>query len=195
MTALFEQDFRMGLLEISGADFGRRDLRRNRKHGHARAVAVKEAVDEVQIAGATAASANGELARQMRLGAGRERGDLLVPDVDPLDLALPAQGVGEAVEAVADNAIDPLDARCGQGLDELVGYQFHHIEFPPSRCRKRLLQPALLLSLLEWPRTGTRSGAQPRQPAGRWFKRARRVTEGQNRSIIPRLFLGAPWFA
>jgi hypothetical protein len=34
------------------------------------------------------------------------RRDLLVPDVDPLDLALSPQRVGQAVEAIADNAID-----------------------------------------------------------------------------------------
>ena len=55
----------MGLLEISGADLGRWDLRRNRKHGQARAVAVEQAVDEVQIAGAATARANGEFARQV----------------------------------------------------------------------------------------------------------------------------------
>ena len=62
-----------------------------REHRHARAVAIEEAVDEVQIARAAAAGADGELARQMRLGARRERGDLLVPDMNPLDLALPAK--------------------------------------------------------------------------------------------------------
>ena len=35
---------------------------------------------------------DGEIAGQMRLGAGREGRDLLVPDMDPLDLALPADG-------------------------------------------------------------------------------------------------------
>ncbi len=35
MTALLEQSLRMGFLEISGADLGRRDLRRNGKHRHA----------------------------------------------------------------------------------------------------------------------------------------------------------------
>ena len=110
----------MGLLEISGADLGRRNLGRNRKHRHPRAVAVEQAVDEVQIAGPATASANGELARQMRLGASREGGDLLVPDMDPLDFALSSQGVGKAVEAIADNAIDPFDACYGEGLHKLI---------------------------------------------------------------------------
>jgi hypothetical protein len=85
-------------------------------------MAVEQAVDEVQIAGPAAASTNGEVTRQMRLGTSREGRDLLVPDVDPLDLALSSQSVGEAVEAIADNAIDPLDARCSEGLRKLISY-------------------------------------------------------------------------
>ena len=77
--------------------------------GHARAVAVEQAVDEMQVARPAAARADRELAGQVGLGAGRESGGLLVPDMDPLDLALPAHRVGEAVQAVADEAVDPLD--------------------------------------------------------------------------------------
>ena len=88
-------------------------------------MAVEEAVDEVQIAGPATVSANGELTRQMRLGAGREGRDLLVPDVDPLDFALSPQGVGEAIETIADNAVNPLDARGNKGLRELISYSCH----------------------------------------------------------------------
>src|ERR1700693_3125094 len=93
-------------------------------------MAVEQPVDEVQIAGPAAASTNGEFTGQVRFGAGREGCDLLVPDVNPLDLALSSQRVGEAVEAIADNAIDPLDARCSQGLCELIGYCFRHLSSP-----------------------------------------------------------------
>jgi hypothetical protein len=85
-------------------------------------MAVEQAVDEVQIAGPAAAGTNGELTSQMRLGTSREGRDLLVPEVDPLDLALSPQRVGEAVEAIADNAIDPLDPSRSQGLHELISY-------------------------------------------------------------------------
>ena len=95
-------------------------------------MAVEKAVNEVQIARPAAASTNGQLARQMRLGTSRKGGDLFVPDVDPLDLALASQSVGEAVEAIADNAIDPLDAHRGQGLRELIGYCFWHLCSPPT---------------------------------------------------------------
>ena len=60
-----------------------------------------------------------------RPGASREGGDLLVPDVDPLDFALSPQGVGEAIETIADNAVNPLDARGRKGLRELISYSCH----------------------------------------------------------------------
>ena len=106
----------MRFLEIAGADLGRRDLRGDSEHGHARAVTVEQAVDEMQVARPAAPRAYGELTRQMRLGGGRESGDLLVPDMDPLDLALPANCVGQAVQAVADDAVYPLDARLRRGF-------------------------------------------------------------------------------
>jgi hypothetical protein len=101
----------MGLLKIAGADLRRRDLRRDAENRHARTVAVEEAIDQMQIAWSATARANRELTRQMRLGACRERSDLFVPDMDPLDLALPTDRVSQTVEAVADDSVDALDAR------------------------------------------------------------------------------------
>ena len=91
MAAFAEQVLRMGFLEIACADFGRGDLRGNGKHRHTRAVAIKEAIDQVQITRPAAPGADRELARQMGLGARREGRDLLVPDMHPLDLALAAK--------------------------------------------------------------------------------------------------------
>jgi hypothetical protein len=50
---------------------------------------IEQAVDEMQIAWSAAAGTDGKLSGQMRLGAGCEGGDLLVPDMHPFDLALP----------------------------------------------------------------------------------------------------------
>jgi hypothetical protein len=85
-------------------------------------MAIEQTIDEVQIAGPTTAGTSGELTRQMRLGTSREGRDLLVADVDPLDLALSPKRVGETVEAIADNPIDPLDASRSQSLHKLIGY-------------------------------------------------------------------------
>ena len=72
-------------------------------------MAVEEAVDEMQVAGAAAAGADGEAAGDMGVGARGEGGDLLMPDMQPFDAAGSAQRIGEAVEAVADDAVDALD--------------------------------------------------------------------------------------
>src|SRR5258707_8713782 len=45
----------------------------------------------------------------MRFGARGESCDLLVPDVHPFDLALPTDRICNAIETVADNAVNPLD--------------------------------------------------------------------------------------
>ena len=95
-----------------------------------RAVAVEQAVDEVQIAGAAAPGADGDLARQMRFCARREGCDFFVPDMNPFDFALAAKRVSQAVQAIADNAINSLDARYGKNLRELVRDGFDHISSP-----------------------------------------------------------------
>ena len=61
----------------------------------------------------------------MRLGAGREGGDLLVADMNPLDLPLAADRVGQAVQAVADDAVNSLDAGRGESFGELVRNCLH----------------------------------------------------------------------
>ncbi len=90
-------------------------------------MAVEQAVDEMQVSGSAAAGADRELAGQMRLGAGRECGDLFVADVDPLDLALSSQRIGQPIQAVADDAMDPLDAGRREGLGELIRNGLHDL--------------------------------------------------------------------
>jgi hypothetical protein len=60
----------------------------------------------------------------MRLGARRERGNLLVPNMHPLDLALATDGVGQPVQAVPDNAVNPLDAGRCERLRELISDRY-----------------------------------------------------------------------
>src|SRR4051794_15466910 len=110
----------MCFLEIPAADLGAWDVRGDGEHRHARAVAVKEAVDEVQVAWPATSRADCELAGQMCFGAGRESGDLFVPHMYPLDLALPANSVGQTVQAVAHNSVDAHDAGGGKDCSELI---------------------------------------------------------------------------
>ena len=120
VTAFPEQILRMRLLKIAAADFGRRNLRGNRQHRRAAAVRIEQAVDEMQIAGAARPGADREFARDLRFARGREGGDLFMPDVNPVDRLSLAQRVGEAIEAVAYDTEDALDAGLRQRLHDKV---------------------------------------------------------------------------
>jgi hypothetical protein len=52
----------------------------------------------------------------------------LVPDVQPLHAAMAAQGIGEAIEAVAHDSIDALDPGRGEGFDHLVCNSACHVQ-------------------------------------------------------------------
>ena len=90
MAALPEQGLRMRLLEIPAPDLGRRDLGRNRGHRHAAAMRVEQPVDEMQIAGAAGAGADRKAAGHLGFARGRERRDLFVAHVNPVDGLFPS---------------------------------------------------------------------------------------------------------
>jgi hypothetical protein len=96
------------------------------KHGNVRTLTIEQTIDEMQIARSAAPCAHGEFARQMRLGAGSERSDLLMPDMNPLDFAVPTNSIRQTVEAIADDAVDAFHARGDEGLDELIGHNICH---------------------------------------------------------------------
>src|SRR5258707_533342 len=73
MTALAEELIGMGLLEVAGADLGARNVGGDGKHRNLVAVRIEEPVDEVQVAGAAAAGADGKLSGQFGVGGGVER--------------------------------------------------------------------------------------------------------------------------
>src|SRR5206468_11114411 len=100
---------RVGRLEVSAADLMGGDLRGNGEHGHTAPVAIVQPVDQVQVARAAAAGADGELAGEVRLCSRGEGRCLLVPHVDPSKLVLPPDGVGDPVERVSRDPIDPRD--------------------------------------------------------------------------------------
>ena len=91
----------MGLLKVVGADLGAGNVGGDGEDGHAAAMAVEEAVNEVEIARAAACRADGERAGEMRVGTGGEGGHLFVAHVDPLHGAVSAQRIGKPVERVA----------------------------------------------------------------------------------------------
>jgi hypothetical protein len=86
---------------------------------------VEQSIDEVKIARTAASGADGQRAGELRLCAGRESRNLFMADMDPFDLALAPDRVGDAVEAIANDAIDTFHADRCQGLGELVCHGFH----------------------------------------------------------------------
>src|SRR5262245_16733736 len=124
-VAFLEKRLRVGFLKIAAANLGRRDLRGDCEHRDSRTVTIEQTVDEMEIARPAAARAYGQRAGQMRLGAGCECGDLLVPHMEPLDLR-----VCQTIEAVADDAVDPLHARGDEGLRELASHRPCHAPIP-----------------------------------------------------------------
>src|SRR5262249_26853649 len=138
MAALPEQLLRVRLLEIAGADFRRRDLGGDGQHRHARAVAVEQAVDEMEIARPAAAGADRELTREMGLGTGCKGCAFLVPDMNPFDLALTAQRVGQPVETVTDDPVNAFNSRGGENLGELIRDPLCHRSFPFSLAQGKV---------------------------------------------------------
>ncbi|MDR6169968.1 hypothetical protein QE359_000997 [Curtobacterium sp. SORGH_AS776] len=130
--ALAEEVLRVGLLEVAGTDLRRGDVRSDREDRHAGAVRVVEAVDQVQVAGTAAARTHGEVPGQLGLGGGGERGRLLVADVLPPDRAVLAQRVGEAVEGVPGETVDPFDVVLTEGGDDVLGNGCHAFVSSPG---------------------------------------------------------------
>jgi hypothetical protein len=88
MTALREEMFWMCLLKITASNLIARNLRSDGEHWNPAAVAIVQAVDQMQIAGPAAAGAHRQPSREMRFRTRRKRGRLFVPCVNPLNLLL-----------------------------------------------------------------------------------------------------------
>ena len=73
-----------------------------------------------------------DLAGELRVRAGRERGDLLVAHLHELDLvAEVVEGAQDAVDAVARVAVDALDAPPGEALEhEVTDCRSHAVALP-----------------------------------------------------------------
>lgn len=78
IAALFEKILRMRLLEAVAVDFDTEDVRGNGEYGNPAAIAVEEAVDEVQVARTAARGAGGEGAGKVCVGPRGEGSNLLV---------------------------------------------------------------------------------------------------------------------
>ncbi len=86
-------------------------MRRNGKDRHAASMAIEETVDEMEVAWSAASGADGDLTGKVSLGARGKSSHFLMPYVEPVNLFVLADGVGEAIEGVARNAVDSFHAR------------------------------------------------------------------------------------
>jgi hypothetical protein len=84
-------------------------------------VRIEQAIDEVEIARPARPGAYREPAGDLRLTRGRKRGDLLMPDMNPVDRLALAQCFGQAVQAVPDHAEYALHAGLNQRFRNEVG--------------------------------------------------------------------------
>src|SRR5580704_19577374 len=122
---------------------------------------VEQAIDEVQIARSAAAGADREITREMRLRARCKGRDLLVPDMNPFDLSLATKRVCQTIEAIADKAIDALDAgRCEHFRKLICDCSCHDIFLRPESSgtqRARSLRKQLRRAILDAIRKTLRS--------------------------------------
>src|SRR5262249_664189 len=100
------------------------------KYRYARAMTIEQSINQVQVPWSTAARAHSQAPSEVRFGTGCECRHLLVPHVNPLDLALSPQCIGDSVEAVADDPVNPPHAHERENLDELISYGPGHRHVP-----------------------------------------------------------------
>ena len=83
VTAVGEEPFRMGFLEVSAAKLAARYMRGDRQHGNAASMTVIQTVDQVQVARSRTPRTDAQLACEVRFGAGGKGARLLVAHVYP----------------------------------------------------------------------------------------------------------------
>src|ERR1700733_11456054 len=88
---------------------------------------VEQSIDEVEIARTATSSTYRESAGELCFSAGRASRFLLVAAMDPFNLALTTDRVGDTVEAVANDAVNTLHAGRCQGFGELVCDVLHSV--------------------------------------------------------------------
>src|ERR1700683_1358133 len=126
MAAPRKDLYRIRLLKISTSDFSARNLRCDSQNGDAAALAIVKAVDQVHISRPTASSAYRQFAGEMRLRAGRERAGLLIAHANPLDVLAGTNRIRHAIERIARDSVNYLNARFHQDVYQQVSHSLCH---------------------------------------------------------------------
>jgi hypothetical protein len=118
VAAILEEMLGIGLLEVAAADFLAGYLGGDGQHRDAAAMAVVEAVDQVQVARTAASGAHRDFPGELAFRPRREGRRLLVAHVHPLDLFVLANRIRYAVQRVAGQTIDTFHAGLDQRIDK-----------------------------------------------------------------------------
>ena len=146
-AAVREDLLRRGLLEVVAADLGARDVRCDREYGSTVALAIVEAVEQMEAARARRAEHRrrppGDLCRRAR----GERAGFLVAHVHELDVGLVApHRIDDRVRRVPDDPEDlrdpGLDHQVDEGLRNGLGHTFLSERTTVCRTRSRLEKQA-----------------------------------------------------
>ena len=114
------------LLKEVRAQLGQRHLPADGQHRRMGLLGVIEAVEEMQRARAHRAHAHPQWRAELRLSARGKRAGLLVAHPDPLQAFLEADGVGDRVQRVADDAPHRPHAQVGDCLHDRLSHRRHH---------------------------------------------------------------------
>ena len=116
----------MRLLKITAADFGRGDVGGNRQHRHVIAVAVEEAVDQVQVTRPAGSGADGQLTRKLCFSTCGERGNLFMAGRHPFDGLHLVEAVAESVQGIAGDAPDTFYASLFERFRYICSHGLFH---------------------------------------------------------------------
>src|SRR5258708_33652340 len=122
VTAFSEQKFGMGLLKITAADFPARNVCCDSKNGNPAALCVIQSVNQMQVSRPAASGAHAKRSRQMRFGSGCKGCRFFVPNRNPADVISFADCIGDAIQGVSCNAVDPCHSRRNKSLNQKFRY-------------------------------------------------------------------------
>ena len=124
-AAFLEKLFRMRGLEIFHAHLALRDVGGDGQHRSMVPVGVKQAVDQMEVAGAAAAAAYSQVPAQLGFRARSKCRRFLMPHMNPFNGLPPSQSVRNGVQAIPHNSVNSLNSRLFQNFNDLIGYPVH----------------------------------------------------------------------
>jgi hypothetical protein len=98
----------------------------NRQHRHVVAVAVKQAVDQMQVARPAGAGADGQFTGQLRFSACGKGGNLFMAGGHPFDGLHLVEAVAQSVQGIAGDAPDTFYASLFERFRNICSHGLFH---------------------------------------------------------------------